>query len=162
MKRLWTPWRIAFIRGEKPRECIFCQKARETNDRENLVVARGRVSFALLNAYPYTSGHLMIAPYQHTADLVTLDAETTSEIMDLTKRAIKALRAAYRTDSFNVGMNLGEAAGAGIADHLHLHVVPRWPGDSNFMPVIGDTRLIPETLETTYERLVDAGIGKVD
>jgi ATP adenylyltransferase len=162
MKRLWTPWRIAFIRGEKSRECIFCQKARETNDRGNFVLVRGRHNFALLNAYPYTSGHLMIAPFQHTADLVGLDPETSAELMEMTKRAIKALRVAYRTDSFNVGMNLGEAAGAGIADHLHLHVVPRWQGDSNFMPVIGDTRLIPETLETSYERLIQAGIGSAE
>jgi ATP adenylyltransferase len=158
VKRLWTPWRLDFIRGPKPRECIFCQKANERNDRENFVLTRGRRNFALLNTYPYTSGHLMIAPLQHSANLGDLDAETTSEMMELTKRAVKALRIAYATESFNIGMNLGTAAGAGIADHLHLHVVPRWQGDSNFMPVLGDTRLIPETLESTYERLLRAGI----
>jgi ATP adenylyltransferase len=117
------------------------------------VLARGQRNFVLLNTFPYTSGHLMIAPYEHTADITSLDVDTTAEMMELTKRSVKALREAYRTESFNVGLNLGAAAGAGIADHLHLHVVPRWQGDSNFMPVVGDTRLIPESLETTYERL---------
>jgi ATP adenylyltransferase len=159
MKLLWTPWRLDFIRGPKPDECIFCRKARERDDRANFVLTRGRRGFALLNTYPYTSGHLMIAPYAHSASLGELDAETTSEMMELAKRAIKALQTAYSTESFNVGMNLGAAAGAGIADHLHLHVVPRWPGDSNFMPVLGDTRLIPETLDLTYDRLLEAGIA---
>ncbi len=159
MKRLWTPWRIPFIRGEKPRECIFCQKARATSDRENYVLARGARSFVLLNTYPYTSGHLMVAPYEHSANLVELASETTTEMLELTKRSIKALTKAYRTESFNVGMNLGAAAGAGIADHLHLHVVPRWQGDSNFMPVVGDTRLLPETLELTYDRLAGLGLS---
>jgi ATP adenylyltransferase len=159
MKLLWTPWRLDFIRGPKPQECIFCRKASERNDQANFVLTRGRRSFVLLNTYPYTSGHLMIAPYAHSARLGDLDVETTSEMMELAKRSISALQASYNTDSFNVGMNLGVAAGAGIADHLHLHVVPRWQGDSNFLPVLGDTRLIPETLDSTYDRLLQAGIA---
>jgi ATP adenylyltransferase len=161
MKRLWTPWRMGFIQGPKPSECIFCQKAKPGHDRENYVLTRGQRCFVLLNTYPYTTGHLMVAPYQHTANLVELDRETTAEIMELTKSSVAALQVAYRTDSFNIGMNLGSAAGAGIADHLHLHVVPRWQGDSNFMPVIGDARLIPETLDSTYDRLIQAGIALI-
>lgn len=157
--RLWTPWRMAFIQGDKPSECIFCAKARATRDRENYVLYRGKHNFILLNAYPYTAGHLMIAPYEHRGSLEDLAPEVTAELMGLTKRALRALRKAERTDSFNVGVNIGAPAGAGIADHVHLHVVPRWAGDSNFMPVVGDTRLIPETLDSTYEKLIQAGIA---
>jgi ATP adenylyltransferase len=160
--RLWTPWRLAFIRGEKSPSCVFCEKARERDDRKNFVLYRGAHNFILLNAYPYAAGHLMIAPYEHRGSLVDLSTETTADMMELAKRSVRALRQAYRTDSFNVGMNLGAAAGAGIADHVHLHVVPRWVGDSNFMPVLGDVRLIPETLEITYDRLLDAGISRDD
>ncbi len=156
--RLWTPWRMAFIRGPKPTGCIFCEKARDRNDRVNYVLVRGTHNFVLLNTYPYTTGHLMIAPYQHRSTIEDLAPEVTGEMMELTKRALRALRTAYRTDSFNVGVNIGTAAGAGIADHVHLHVVPRWAGDSNFMPVVGDVRLIPETLDTTYDRLVAADL----
>jgi len=151
---------MPFIEGEKPSECIFCKKSRENDDRRNHVLARGTHNLILLNAYPYTTGHLMIAPFQHQASLESLDRVVTSEMMDLAKRATRALHQTYQTDSFNIGMNLGAAAGAGIADHLHLHVVPRWQGDSNFMPVLGDVRLIPETLDTTYDRLLEAGIGR--
>lgn len=158
--RLWTPWRLPFIRGAKATECFLCAKARANADRANHVLYRGTHAFILLNAYPYAAGHLLIAPYEHQGALEGLSSEVTAELMELTKRAIGALRQAQRTESFNVGMNLGTAAGAGVADHLHLHVVPRWVGDSNFMPVLGDVRLIPETLDQTYERLVEAGIAK--
>ena len=160
MKRLWTPWRMAFIQGEKPPECIFCSKPNERNDRENFILYRGRHNFIILNAYPYTSGHLMIVPYNHVATIEELESEVTSEMMDLAKRAIAALRKAERPEALNVGMNIGKAAGAGIADHVHLHVVPRWSGDNNFMPVVGDARLLPETLATTYDKLIAAGIGR--
>lgn len=160
MNRLWTPWRMAFIQGDKTTECIFCVKGRERDDRRNLVLARGKHNFVLLNLYPYTTGHLMIAPYLHRGRLEDLDSTVTAEMMDLAKRSTAALGRAYRTQSFNIGMNVGAVAGAGIADHVHLHVVPRWPGDSNFMPVLGDVRLIPETLESTYDRLMDSGIAK--
>lgn len=159
LNRLWTPWRMTFIQGEKPRECIFCAKARGDRDRENHVLYRGKHAFMLLNAYPYTAGHLMIAPYAHVASLEDLDADTTTEMMEQVKRALAALRKGERAESFNVGMNIGAPAGAGIADHVHLHVVPRWQGDSNFMPVLGDVRLIPETLDQTYEKLIRAGVA---
>jgi ATP adenylyltransferase len=149
---------MAFIRGEKPVECIFCSKARENDDRRNYVLFRGRHNFILLNAYPYTTGHLMIAPYAHVGSLEDLPSDTTAELMDLTKRALRSLRVAERASAFNVGVNVGAAAGAGIADHVHLHVVPRWQGDSNFMPVLGDVRLIPETLDVTFDKLIEAGI----
>lgn len=161
-KRLWTPWRMAFIRGPKPPECIFCAKARERDDRRNYVLYRGAHSFILLNAYPYAAGHLMIAPYQHTGTLEELPEAVTSEMMELAKRSIVALRQSHRSESFNVGVNIGAPAGAGIADHVHMHVVPRWVGDSNFMPVLGDVRLIPETLDETYAKLLSAGIGHIE
>src|SRR5207302_8653796 len=126
VQRLWTPWRMAFIQGDKPRECIFCRIARERDDRKNLLLYRGKLTFVLLNAYPYTTGHLMIAPYVHVGDLAELDLATTAETMELAKRALRVLRKVERPGAFNVGMNIGTAAGAGIADHVHLHVVPRW------------------------------------
>ncbi|MGH2457879.1 MAG: HIT family protein [Chloroflexota bacterium] len=159
MERIWTPWRMAFIQGEKPAGCIFCAKPAESRDRENYILYRGRHNFIILNAFPYTSGHLMIVPYRHVSTLEDLESEVTTELMDLSKRALAALRQAGRPQAFNVGMNIGTAAGAGIADHVHLHVVPRWAGDSNFMPVVGNARLLPEALDATYEKLIAAGIG---
>ena len=151
---------MGFIRGEKAINCIFCQKASEDKDRENFVVARAKHSLIMLNIYPYTTGHLLIAPYAHQSNLIQLEADVIGEMMVLARRATRSLGQAFRTESFNVGMNIGSAAGAGIADHIHLHVVPRWQGDSNFMPVIGDARLIPETLDVTYDRLLAAGIDR--
>jgi ATP adenylyltransferase len=151
---------MAFIRGEKPRACVFCTKARDNDDRRNYVLYRGQHCFSLLNTFPYAAGHLMIAPYEHEGTPEKLSSETTGEMMELAKRAIRALRLAENSAAFNVGMNIGEAAGAGLADHLHLHVVPRWNGDSNFLPVLGDVRLIPERLDETYDKLLAAGIAK--
>jgi ATP adenylyltransferase len=151
---------MAFIRGEKPRVCIFCMKARDNDDRRNFVLDRGQHCFSLLNTFPYAAGHVMIAPYEHEGTPEKLSNETTAEMMELAKRAIGALRVAEKSAAFNVGMNIGEAAGAGFADHIHLHVVPRWNGDSNFLPVLGDVRLIPETLEDTYDKLLAAGIAE--
>lgn len=159
MERLWTPWRMAFIQGEKPNRCIFCTKPNENRDRENYILYRGRHNFIMLNAYPYTSGHLMIVPYRHVSSIEDLDSATTSEMMDLARRSLTALRKAERPEAFNVGVNIGKAAGAGIVDHVHLHVVPRWTGDNNFMPVVGNARLLPEMLESTYEKLIAAGIA---
>ena len=150
---------MGFIGGPKPSECIFCAKAREREDRKNLVVYRGTHSFVLLNAYPYSAGHVMIAPYQHVGSLEGLSPEATTEMMELVKRALATLRRSHRAESFNVGVNIGAPAGAGIADHVHMHVVPRWSGDSNFMPVLGDVRLIPEVLDETYDKLQNAGFG---
>ena len=159
MKLLWTPWRMAFIQGEKRRECIFCTMPLEKNDRANYILHRARHNFVILNAYPYTTGHLMVVPYAHVATIEDLSPDVSAEMMGLAKRAIGVLRRAEKAQSFNVGINIGRPAGAGIADHVHLHVVPRWEGDSNFMPVVGDTRLIPETLDVTYQKLLDAGIA---
>ncbi len=150
---------MAFIQGDKPRECIFCTKPKENRDRANYILYRGRYNFIILNAFPYATGHLMIVPFAHVPSLEDLEAAVTTEMMELTKRSLAALRAAERPEAFNVGVNIGKAAGAGIADHVHLHVVPRWVGDNNFMPVIGKTRLLPEILETTYDKLIAAGIA---
>jgi ATP adenylyltransferase len=150
---------MAFIQGEKPTGCIFCLKPKEGNDRANYILARGRHNFVMLNASPYTTGHLMVVPYAHVASIEDLPPEAAAEMMALAKHAVSVLRRAEKATAFNVGINIGKAAGAGIADHVHLHVVPRWEGDSNFMPVIGDTRLLPETLDTTYAKLSRAGIA---
>jgi ATP adenylyltransferase len=159
MQILWTPWRLSFIMGPKPSGCIFCDKPGESRDRENYILARGAEAFVILNAYPYNNGHLMIVPYAHTANVEDLSASVQAELMLWTTRAVGALKRAISPEGFNIGMNLGRVAGAGIADHLHLHVVPRWGGDTNFMPVLGETRLIPESLESTYDRLIAAGIA---
>jgi ATP adenylyltransferase len=156
--RLWTPWRRAFIEaaadGTNATGCFLCDHAADpANDRQNFVLMRSERAFALLNLYPYNSGHLMIAPYLHTGDLAALDPDIAAELMHVTQRSIRALQAAYRPHAFNVGMNLGKVAGAGLPDHLHIHVVPRWNGDSNFMPIVAETKVLPETLDQTYERL---------
>jgi ATP adenylyltransferase len=144
---------MAFVGGGEPVGCIFCAKTAESNDEENLILYRGERAFVLLNLYPYNSGHLMVAPYLHTGDLAGLPADVGAEVLSLTQRAVAALTAEYRPDGFNIGMNLGKIAGAGIPDHLHVHVVPRWGGDTNFMPVTAETKVLPETLDQTYRRL---------
>jgi ATP adenylyltransferase len=153
--RLWAPWRLRYIAGEKADECIFCTKP-ALGDESALIVRRGNRCFVMLNAFPYTSGHVMVAPYEHTADLAALDEATGLELITLTQESMRAIRAAYGPDGFNVGANLGSVAGAGIADHIHFHVVPRWEGDTNFMSVIGDVRVLPESLEDTQRRLKEA------
>ncbi len=157
-RRLWTPHRMAYIRGEgKPSgaagaDCPFC-RIPELPDEEGLVVARGEHAYAVLNLYPYNSGHLMVCPYRHVADYVDLGPAETQEVAELTKQAMRALRAASGAQGFNVGMNLGGVAGAGIAAHLHQHVVPRWGGDTNFMPVVGGTKVLPQLLRDTRDLL---------
>lgn len=157
MDRLWTPWRYAYITGasgDKTSACVLCDlRAAQADDEQNFVLHRARYNYIVLNLYPYTSGHLLLVPYEHTADLDAATKETTDELMDLTKQCQRVLRAAYRPEGFNLGMNLGQAAGAGVAGHLHLHIMPRWAGDANFMSTIGETRVIPEDLKTTYEKL---------
>jgi ATP adenylyltransferase len=128
----------------------------EQDNRANLIVFRGNAAFVLLNLYPYNNGHLLVAPYAHTGDLAALDSAVAEEMMRITQRSIDVLQRVYRPDGFNVGMNLGRPAGAGLPDHLHTHVVPRWNGDTNFMPVVGETKVLPESLEQTYDRLVPA------
>jgi ATP adenylyltransferase len=154
MTHLWTPWRSTYMKAKKDNSrCIFCDAAAQQNDAENLVVFRGRLSFVILNRYPYTSGHLMIAPYTHVSRLSDASAETATEIMGLARQAENILQQTYNPDGLNLGMNLGEAGGAGIEQHIHMHVLPRWSGDANFMTSVADTRIIPEALEQTYARL---------
>lgn len=152
MKVLWAPWRIQYITGEKEEGCIFCSKPKEGNDKKNLILYTGETSFIIMNRYPYSNGHLMAVPYRHTNNLSELTEEERLELMNLTVKCIDILQA-IRPDGFNIGMNLGRAGGAGIDDHLHYHIVPRWNGDSNFMSVIADVRVMPEYLEETYETL---------
>lgn len=140
--------------------CIFCDKPVQSCDEENLILHRGPLAFVILNAFPYSNGHLLVAPYQHTADLNDLQPVALLEMMDLTRRSINLLTRAFHPDGFNVGINMGRVAGAGIADHIHLHIVPRWSGDTNFMPVLADARVLPESLRQTYRRLQSiAGIA---
>ncbi len=158
MQYLWAPWRMDYIQGNAGRppdgECVFCWAARHTPDGpENLVVYRGHYNYIILNRFPYTGGHLMVVPYAHEADLAALPPATRAEMMDLAARAVEILRAEYHPQGFNLGMNLGRIAGAGIAEHVHLHVVPRWAGDTNFMTTVGQARVLPEALEKTYARL---------
>ena len=153
MEALWAPWRMEFIMGEEEGECIFCAKPKRKDPRESLILGRGKHSYVILNRYPYTNGHLMVVPYRHTVDLGGLRPEETLEIHELMGKSLQALREELHPDGFNLGVNLGKAAGAGIVGHLHHHVVPRWTGDTNFMPVIAETRSMPEHLHVTYDRL---------
>ena len=137
----------------KEEGCIFCLRPAQTDGPENLIVARGTQAFVILNRYPYTSGHLMVVPYTHQPSLELLDAKTRAEMMELTSTAILVLQAVYRPEGFNLGINIGEAAGAGITEHVHMHVVPRWKGDTNFMSTLAETRVIPEALEETYRKV---------
>jgi ATP adenylyltransferase len=155
-ERLWTPHRLAYIQGAgKDEGCPFCV-APTLSDEESLIVARGELVYAILNLYPYNSGHVLICPYRHLADYTELTGEESAEFADYTMRAIRALRTASGPHGFNIGMNLGSVAGAGIATHLHQHVVPRWGGDTNFMPVVGRTRVLPQLLADTRKLLADA------
>ncbi len=144
-----------FILGAKKPGCVLCDKAHQGNisDAENLVLYRGQHCFIILNLYPYSTGHLMVLPYLHTNDFVSLAPDTLAELTDLTRRGVALLKQTHHPDGLNLGMNLGKVAGAGIDDHLHMHIVPRWNGDNNFMPVLGQTRMMPETLEQTYAKL---------
>ena len=152
MKVLWAPWRIQYITGDKEEGCIFCTKPKERNDKKNLILYTGETGFIIMNRYPYSNGHLMAVPYKHTNNLSDLTQEERLELANLTIKCTDILQA-IRPDGFNIGMNLGRAGGAGIDDHLHYHIVPRWNGDSNFMSVIADVRVMPEYLEETYETL---------
>ena len=157
MDFLWTPWRYQYITApEEKGACIFCLAAQSADDERTLVVHRAERNFVMLNRYPYTTGHLMVVPYDHVSSLELLSPETLSEQAMLARDAERHLRAVYRPDGLNIGMNLGKCAGAGIADHLHLHVLPRWLGDTNFMTVVGETRMVPEELSATWTKLREA------
>jgi ATP adenylyltransferase len=154
MKRLWAPWRMKFVLSQDTNSnCVFCRVQIQTTDIENLIVFRGQKAFVILNRYPYTSGHLMVVANIHLPSLEDLDVENRAEMMELATKGIKVLRKIYRPDAFNLGANIGEAAGAGIAGHVHLHVVPRWGGDTNFMSTLAETRVLPEELGETYRRI---------
>lgn len=160
MDYLWSPWRYAYITGDEPApgSCIFCDKPREpaSQDAANLIVHRGQHCFVILNAFPYTSGHVMVVPYEHTDELQKLSPPAATEMMALTQRLEGALRRLYKPEGINVGMNIGKAAGAGIAGHIHMHVLPRWTADANFISVIGETRVLPEALDVTFKRITQA------
>ncbi len=161
MERLWSPWRAKYTASGGGSDsdssgCVFCDISRDVeNDEKNFVLYRSLHCFVILNLYPYISGHLLVVPYEHVAELDAAAKETTDELMDLTKRSQKVLREVYNPAGFNVGLNLGVSAGAGIVGHIHLHILPRWTGDTNFMSTIGETRVISEDLTTTYSRLRD-------
>jgi ATP adenylyltransferase len=154
MDYLWTPWRYQYVtQPSGPGACVFCSAAESIDDAQTLVVHRGAHNLVILNRYPYTSGHVMIVPYTHVASMASLSRDALFEMIRLARDTEKHLRALYQPDGLNIGMNLGKSAGAGIADHMHLHVLPRWTGDTNFMTVVGETRVVPEALELTWERV---------
>jgi len=156
--RIWAPWRLTYVKDaskDADEGCIFCTKPAEDDDRGNLIVHRDERCFVILNKFPYTNGHLMVAPYEHLPSLPELDAETTTEMMALAKRAMVVLDETYGPQGYNAGLNQGRVAGAGFEGHIHLHVVPRWAGDTNYMPVLADTRVMPQSLEESYDALED-------
>ena len=155
MKYLWAPWRMDYILGEKKKGCFFCRKLKEKKYRENLILHKGKHVFVVLNKYPYNNGHLMIVPKRHYLSLEKLSDKESQELFDFLRVSVKVLKACFRPHGFNIGMNIGRVGGAG-EDHLHLHIVPRWTGDTNFMPVMAETKVVPEYLEKTYQRLHSA------
>ena len=155
MQRIWAPWRLEYIENaERQQGCILCRFPAEGRDAERYILCQHTHTFVILNAYPYSNGHLMVVPRRHTASLDDLNADARLELMDLVAESVRVLKQAYRPDGFNIGINIGRVAGAGIEDHIHVHVVPRWNGDTNFMAVTGDTRVLPASLRATYDRLV--------
>ncbi|MDX6603955.1 MAG: adenylyltransferase [Solirubrobacterales bacterium] len=154
--RIWAPWRLAYVTDASKdieEECIFCAKPEAEDDEANLIVHRGEGCFVMLNLFPYTNGHLMVAPFEHIARLQDLAPETLAEMMTLAQRAMSRLESVYEPHGYNVGFNQGRIAGAGVEHHIHMHVVPRWAGDNNFMPVIADTKVMPQTIEQSFEAL---------
>ncbi|OGO19353.1 MAG: HIT family hydrolase [Chloroflexi bacterium RBG_16_50_11] len=153
MKYIWAPWRIEYIKAEKPVGCILCDKPKEDRDKQNYILYRAKKNFIMLNSYPYNPGHLLIAPYRHTGNLEELTAAERNEHYELVSRSIEVLKKVFKPAGFNIGANLGRVAGAGIDDHFHSHIVPRWQGDNNFMPVLGEVKVIPQALADTYQTL---------
>jgi ATP adenylyltransferase len=158
MKHLWSPWRLEYLTEPKADGCIFCDAAQGSDDREYLVLLRGEHAFIILNRYPYNNGHFMVVPYAHVPSLENLGTAALAEMMQLLNRGLGALRIAMAPDGFNVGANMGSVAGAGIEEHVHLHAVPRWQGDTNFMPVVGNMRVVPQTWTQTYDE-IKAALG---
>jgi ATP adenylyltransferase len=153
MEYLWAPWRMEYIQRATESGCILCQKPREDNDEANLILYRGQHNFIILNAFPYNPGHLMVAPYRHIANLQDLSNEEALELFDIIKKGLGLLKEVMKPTGLNIGLNVGTVAGAGIADHVHTHIVPRWQGDTNFMPVLSDTKVMSEALSATYQKL---------
>ncbi len=153
MENIWAPWRIQYILGEKPEGCILCDKPTENNDIENYILYRGKNNFIMLNSYPYNPGHLLIAPYNHAANPEMLTQEERNEHFELISHSLGVLTTAFNPGGFNIGANIGKVAGAGIEDHFHSHIVPRWQGDTNYIPVLADLRIIPQALSDTYQML---------
>lgn len=163
--RIWAPWRLRYVStANKQTDCVFCAKPKEASgasgasggpegDRAALIVHRGERAYVILNLYPYTSGHLMVAPFEHIGALQDIEPEVLAEMMDLAQQAIRKMESVYSPEGFNIGVNQGRVAGAGVEGHIHLHVVPRWAGDNNYMPVLADTRVMPQSLEETYDAL---------
>ena len=156
MERLWAPWRLEYIQSPDVEDCIFCVGENSAEDQARLVVARGVYSFVLMNRYPYSNGHLMVSPYRHLPDFMKLEEDEVLEIHRMLILSQRALREVCAAQGFNVGWNIGQVAGAGIVDHIHMHIVPRWAGDSNFMPILADTRVIPQHIEKTHRLLAEA------
>ncbi len=155
MEQIWAPWRMVYIGGDHGGDCVFCGKANSEEDERNLVVLRGEKTFVIMNLYPYNNGHLLIMPYRHVGEIEDLDEEEMMELFKMTQKMVNALRT-FNPEGFNVGVNIGKAAGAGVPGHIHIHVVPRWCGDTNFMPVFGDVIVMSESLEATYKKIKDA------
>lgn len=154
MERLWATWRMKYIEmADRMPGCIFCTLPAEQKDRDNLILHRGKTCFIMLNSFPYNCGHLMVAPFKHTADMYALDDEELLEINHMIRYSLRLLSATMHPDGFNMGVNLGRTAGAGVVDHIHWHIVPRWNGDTNFMPVVADARVLPESLQAVYDKL---------
>lgn len=154
MKRLWSPWRMKYILNSKSKGCVFCKMSEEKMDRRNYILFRGEHNYIIMNLYPYNNGHLLIVPYKHTSTIEKLSKAEASDFICLTGKSVAALKKTFSPDGFNIGMNLMEAAGAGIEAHIHMHIVPRWNGDTSFMPVLFETMVIPESLDDTYSKLL--------
>lgn len=161
MDHLWAPWRIKYILAKKGGDCIFCVKPSPKEDRKRLILYRSECSIIMMNRFPYNSGHLMVAPMKHTGNLEELTPEELGDLSVLLRKSVSLLRRAINPQGFNIGMNIGQIAGAGVTDHLHFHVVPRWTGDTNFMPIVSETTVVPESLEKTYEKLISV-LKKMD
>lgn len=157
MKRIWAPWRMAYIKGDTEEAgCLFCNRLAQRDGPDNLILYRGQHAFVILNRFPYTNGHMMIVPNAHEPSIEDLDDQTLVELIQLTNQALGVLRQTYGAQNFNIGINIGETSGAGVTDHVHLHVVPRWSGDTSFMSTVAETRVLPEALEETFEKLQSA------
>ena len=160
MEEIWAPWRIKYILEDKSKGCLFCDKLKEKNDRNNFILYRGKKTFIMLNIYPYNNGHLMVAPYKHSKDFNGLNEEELKELMCGVKKSTQVLQKALHPEGFNIGVNIGKVSGAGVKHHIHIHVVPRWNGDTNFMPVTGNTKVICQSLNALYKKLKQSWKGE--